>query len=381
MLRICLLIVLLFGWLNAASAITVGAEQPDKYLPLLEGQRVGLVVNHTSVVETTHLVDFLLSKKVNVTQVMAPEHGFRGNLGAGEKVRDGTDPKTGLPLLSLYGSVKKPTAAMLENIDVLIFDIQDVGARFYTYISTLHYVLEAAAQYQKAVIVLDRPNPNGAFVDGPIREKGFVSFVGVDPLPVLHGMSVAELAQMMKGEQWIKHADKLSLHVVPVADYQRDMRYSLPIAPSPNLPNDIAIRLYPSLVFFEATRVSVGRGTDLPFQVVGHNTVPLGSLALTPDSRPQAPHPKLENEPGYYRDMRQSTIKGLDLSVLIETYQAFAKAGEPFFDRPDFMDKLAGTDTLRKAIVAGHSEAQIRADWQAELARFRQRRRPYLLYR
>ncbi|QPG05355.1 DUF1343 domain-containing protein [Salinimonas marina] len=380
MLRVWMLWVMLLAWGSQVQAITVGAEQPGKYLPLLEGKRVGLVVNHTSRVGDTHLVDFLLDNNIQVAQVMAPEHGFRGKLGAGEKVHDDRDPKTGVPLLSLYGATKKPTAAMLNGVDVLVFDIQDVGARFYTYISTLHYVLEAAAQYQTPVIVLDRPNPNGAFVDGPLREPAFASFVGVDPLPVLHGMTVAELARMIKGEQWIEQADELRLQVVPVANYTRDMSYTLPVAPSPNLPNDQAISLYPSLVFFEATRVSVGRGTLLPFQIIGHHQVPLGALTLTPQSRPEAPAPKLKGNTVYFKDLRQSNITGLDLSVLINTYQIFKKAGEPFFDRPDFMDKLAGTDALRKAILAGHDEAQIRASWQTDLARFKQRRRPYLLY-
>ena len=380
MLRIWMLLVMLVAWGSQVQAITVGAEQPEQYLPLLEGKRVGLVVNHTSRVGDTHLVDFLLDNNIQVAQVMAPEHGFRGKLGAGEKVHDDRDPKTGVPLLSLYGATKKPTAAMLSEVEVLVFDIQDVGARFYTYISTLHYVLEAAAQNQIPVIVLDRPNPNGAFVDGPLREQAFASFVGVDPLPVLHGMTVAELARMIKGEQWIEQADKLRLQVVPVTGYSRNMSYSLPVAPSPNLPNDQAISLYPSLVFFEATRVSVGRGTIMPFQVIGHHQVPLGSLKLTPQSRPQAPTPKLEGKIVFFKDLRQSTITGLNLSVLIDAYQTFEKAGEPFFDRPDFMDKLAGTDTLRKAILAGQNEAQIRAGWQTDLTRFKQRRAPYLLY-
>lgn len=247
-------------------AITLGAAQPDKYLPLLASKRVALVVNQTSRVGGEHLVDYLLSKDVNVVSVMAPEHGFRGDAGAGETIKDGIDEKTGLPILSLYGKTKKPTMAMLENIDTLVFDIQDVGARFYTYISTLHYVMEAAAEQGKHVVVLDRPNPNGAYVDGPVREKAFTSFVGMDPIPLLHGMTVGELAGMIKGEAWINKASSLALSVVPMVDYERTMPYSLPIAPSPNLPNDQAIQLYPSLCLFEGTVVSVGRGTHFLFR-------------------------------------------------------------------------------------------------------------------
>ena len=365
---------------SPASALTVGAEQPARYLPLLKNKNVALVVNQTSRVQQTHLVDYLLQQQVNVVNVMAPEHGFRGQQGAGEHIADNTDAKTGLPITSLYGATKKPTARMLRGVDVIVFDIQDVGARFYTYISTLHYVLEAAAQQAIPVIVLDRPNPNGRFVDGPVREAAFSSFVGVDPLPVLHGMTVGELALMIQGENWIEQAQSLALTIIDISDYQRDMPYTLPYAPSPNLPNATAIRLYPSLCFFEATSVSIGRGTDLPFQVAGHSKVRLGSLTLTPTSRPQAAAPKLAGQQVWYKDLRHSAMQGLDLSLFIETYQQFMQANETFFTAPAFMDKLAGTDKLRKAIEQGQSINAIRATWQADLEHFRKAREPYLLY-
>ena len=321
--------------LSWAVSVIVGAEQPERYLPYLNGKRIGLVVNQTSRAGNTHLVDFLLARQVKITAVFAPEHGFRGNLGAGEKVVDGNDAKTGLPIRSLYGKHKKPSPDMLADIDLLIFDIQDVGARFYTYISTLHYVLEAAAEQGIGVIVLDRPNPNGQFVDGPLREADFQSFVGLDPLPLLHGLTVGELARMIKGEHWINQADDLQLTVIPVSEYAKSNVYQLPVAPSPNLPNATAIRLYPSLCLFEATTVSVGRGTDWPFQVVGHHKVPLGEFTFTPRAMPQsAPHPKLEAQRLAGIDLRRSSIEGFDIRLLHDIYHQFNAAGVEFIDRP-----------------------------------------------
>ncbi len=366
-----------------ARDIVVGAEQADAYLPQLAGKNVALVVNQTSRAHDQHLVDYLLAQDIKVTKVLAPEHGFRGDAGAGETINDAVDPSTGLPILSIYGKTKKPSPEMLAGVDVIVFDIQDVGARFYTYISTMHYVMEAAAEQDIEMVVLDRPNPNGAFVDGPVLEKEFQSFVGMHEIPLLHGMTVAELAQMIKGEGWINQADALQLSVVPVANYQRDMNYDLPVAPSPNLPNAQAIQLYPSLCLFEPTAVSIGRGTDFPFQVMGHNEVALGEFKFSPRSMPNsAPNPKLEGQELYGRDLRTSAIAGFELGPLVDAYAAFKAAGKAdgFFTSPDFMDKLSGTDKLRKAIVAGQSAAEIRASWQADLQRFKQQRQPYLLY-
>lgn len=363
-----------------AQALQVAAEQPAKYLPLLKEKRVAAVVNQTSQALDGHLVDFLLSEDINLIKVMAPEHGFRGKQAAGETVIDNIDTKTGLPVVSLYGKNKKPSPDMLSDVDVLLFDIQDVGARFYTYISTLHYVMEAAAENDVTVVVLDRPNPNGAFVDGPVRQPGFTSFVGVDPLPLLHGMTVAELALMIKGERWINQAERLTLHTVAVENYSRTMAITLPVPPSPNLPNATAVRLYPSLCLFEGTTVSVGRGTPYPFQIIGHNNVRLGDLTITPEAVDAAPSPKLEGTELMAKDLRQSAIKGFDIRLLINTYQQFVNAGETFFSHPDFFDKLAGTDELRKAMVAGQDAATIRKQWQPELDAFKKRRAPYLLY-
>lgn len=363
--------------------LTVGAEQAERYLPQLRGKNVALVVNQTSRAHGEHLVDYLLAQNIKVTKVLAPEHGFRGDAGAGESISDAVDPSTGLPILSIYGKTKKPTAEMLDGVDTIVFDIQDVGARFYTYISTMHYVMEAAAEQGIEMLVLDRPNPNGAFVDGPVLEKQFQSFVGMHEIPLLHGMTVGELARMIKGEGWINAADELNLTVVPVANYRRDMAYELPVAPSPNLPNAQAIQLYPSLCLFEPTAISIGRGTDFPFQVFGHDQVALGEFQFSPRSMPNsAPNPKLEGKMLRGRDLRNSDLHGFDLGPLLQAYEAFVEAGraDAFFTSPDFMDKLSGTDKLRKAIIAGQSEAEIRASWQADLARFMQQRQPYLLY-
>nr|WP_245953148.1 DUF1343 domain-containing protein [Alteromonas aestuariivivens] len=361
--------------------MTTAAEQSQLYLPKLQNKQVALVVNQTSMVGNTHLADYLLENGIKVSRVLAPEHGFRGQSGAGEHIADGRDDKTGLPILSIYGKTRKPTPEMLEGIDTLVFDIQDVGARFYTYISSLHYVMEAAAEQGVAVMVLDRPNPNGRFVDGPVLQRSFQSFVGMHPIPVLHGMTVGELARMIKGEGWINQAGKLGLTVIPVSDYNKSQSYPLPVAPSPNLPNATAVRLYPSLCFFEATTVSVGRGTDWPFQVIGHDRVPLGTFEFTPQSRPQsAPQPKLQGKTLMGQDLRFAHIEGLDLTLFMETYQRFAQRGETFFSSPDFMDKLSGTDELRKAIEAGKSAEEIRASWQPALNEFKRLRQPYLLY-
>lgn len=379
-----LLVVFLLVEVTACTTnkpLEVGAEQPSKYLHLMADKRVALVVNQTSRVGSEHLVDKLLAQNIEVVKVLAPEHGFRGDAGAGETISDAVDDKTGLPILSIYGASKKPSPEMLADVELLVFDIQDVGARFYTYISTMHYVMEAAAEQGIPMLVLDRPNPNGAYVDGPVLDSAYQSFVGMHEIPLLHGMTVGELALMIKGEGWIAQADDLQLEVVPVANYQRQQDYELPVAPSPNLPNAQAIQLYPSLCLFEATAVSIGRGTAFPFQVMGHDQVPLGTFSFTPQSLPNsAPNPKLEGQTAYGYDLRQSDVKGLDLTLLIEAYQAFAAAGETFFTAPDFMDKLSGTDQLRKAIVAGQSAQQIRASWQADLQAFKQRRKPYLLY-
>ncbi|TPV58317.1 DUF1343 domain-containing protein [Aestuariibacter sp. GS-14] len=377
-------VCLLVCWLIVsfqAKALVVGAEQSAIYLPLLKDKQVGLVVNQTSRVREQHLVDYLLSQHINVKSVFAPEHGFRGDAGAGETISDGIDIQTGLPIRSLYGKTKKPTPDMLAGIDVLVFDIQDVGARFYTYISTLHYVMEAAAEQGIAIMVLDRPNPNGRFVDGPVLEPAFKSFVGMHPIPLLHGMTVGELALMIRGEQWINQANSLSLTVIPVFRYRKTNHYSLPVPPSPNLPNDQAIQLYPSLCLFEATSMSIGRGTPWPFQVLGHPVIQPGNFEFTPVSMPNsAPNPKLMGEALRGLDLRSSTVKGFDLSLLIKARDAFAATDHTFIDRPRFFDLLAGTDVLRTQMEQGLSEKSIRLSWQSGIEHFLVQRKPYLLY-
>lgn len=366
---------------KAEPNIIVGAEQVAQYLPTLKGKRVALVVNQTSKVFDEHLVDVLLKENIDIEMIFAPEHGFRGNRDAGEKFTSSIDSKTGIPLVSLYGKHRKPSLATMKEIDVIVFDIQDVGVRFYTYISTMHYMMEAAADADVEFIVLDRPNPNGGYIDGPVLEAQFSSFVGMHPIPLLHGLTVAELAQMIKGEGWLTSKKQLALTVFKVQNYQRDFAYSLPVKPSPNLPNDHAIALYPSLAFFEATPVSIGRGTPFPFQVIGHDNINIGSFTFTPVSTPgAASKPKLMNKQLRGEDLRQVVSHGLDLAYLIHWYQAFAQQDLTFFNSPKFMDKLSGTDKLRKAIISGQSAQQIKQGWQADIDGFKEKRRPYLLY-
>tara|TARA_R110001583_G_scaffold41411_2_gene131761 strand:+ start:3877 stop:5100 length:1224 start_codon:yes stop_codon:yes gene_type:complete len=361
--------------------IILGAEQVTYYLPMLIGKRVGLVVNQTSQVANKHLVDMLIANHINVQAIFAPEHGFRGDHDAGEKVSSSIDTKTGIPLISIYGKNRKPSAAALANLDVIIFDIQDVGVRFYTYISSMHYMMEAAADADVSFIIFDRPNPNGAFVDGPMLEPKFTSFVGMHKIPLLHGMTMGELALMFKGEGWLNTTKELNLSVVSMKKYQRTMAYSLPIKPSPNLPNDVAINLYPSLGFFEATPVSIGRGTDFPFQVIGHNKITVGDFDFMPVSTPGAAStPKLMNQSLVGQDLRHSHVKGIDLSFIIKWHQAFKAKNTTFFTRASFMDKLSGSDKLRKAIVAGKTEQEIKQSWQQDLLKFKRLRKPYLLY-
>lgn len=369
----------------------MGAERLDQYLPLLKGKSVGLVVNHTSLVGEAHLVDVLLEEDILVKKIFAPEHGFRGKADAGELVKDGKDAKSGLPLVSLYGKNKKPSAEMLSGLDIVIFDIQDVGARFYTYISTMHYVMEACAENGKQVIVFDRPNPNGHYVDGPIRQAKHTSFVGLDPIPIVHGMTVGELAKMMNGEGWLNNSVKCDLKVIPCLNYNHQTMYALPVKPSPNLPNMNSIYLYPSLCFFEGTDVSIGRGTSDQFQLIGHPDFGEEDLDFkgtklmnfTPKPNEGAKYPKHEGktcngirfEEGYY-DGSEKTGR-LHLEYLIAAYEKFPNKDKFFIP---FFEKLAGTDELRKQIVAGKNAAEISASWQLELDAFKAVRSKYLMY-
>lgn len=385
MFRIIVLLVSLFLVLNCNSTgkrgIVVGAEQAELYLPLLKNKKVGLIVNNTSLAEGAHLVDYLLEKEVEIRKIFAPEHGFRGDVSAGGKVEDGIDTATGLPVFSLYGKNKKPTAEHLTGLDVVIFDIQDVGCRFYTYISTLHLVLEACAENNVLLVVFDRPNPNGDYVAGPVRKPGFESFVGMDPIPIVHGCTVGELANMINEEAWHKADKKCELTIIPVANYDHKMRYSLPERPSPNLPNDLSIRLYPSLCFFEATSVSVGRGTEFPFQVLGGLQNILGTFEFTPKSiLGVSVNPLNKDQKCYGVDLRAlGDIPKFTLKYFLEFYNKYENE-EDFLTRESWLNLLAGTDDLINQIRAGNTEAEILESWQFDLEEFKQLRKKYLLY-
>src|SRR5690554_757714 len=352
---------------------------------LLGNRKVGITTNHTGMIGHVHLVDTLLASGVNVVSVFAPEHGFRGDRPDGERIEAFRDERTGLPIHSLYGATKKPTPAHMKDVEIMLFDIQDVGARFYTYLSTLHYVMEAAAEKNIPVVVLDRPNPNLQCVDGPVLDLNYASFVGMHPVPVAYGMTIGEYARMINGEGWLSNGVKADLHVVPCIGYDRNTAYDPPIAPSPNLPDARSVHLYPSLCFFEGTTVSVGRGTPHPFSVIGEPTNEKGDFTFTPVPVPGASmNPKHEGVECRGYDLRMEvtptkTLKHLDISWLVKMYEETADR-EKFFDRPDFFDLLAGGNSLRLAIIAGKSEEEIRAMWRKDLEDFAGIRAKYLIY-
>lgn len=364
--------------------LKLGAERMDVITRLLKDKRVGLIVNQTSILEKEqkHLLDALLEKGIQVKKVFAPEHGFRGTADAGEEVNDSRDLKTGVPIISLYGKNKKPTGEQLSDLDVLVFDIQDVGTRFYTYISTMHYAMEACAEHDIEFIVLDRPNPND-FVDGPVRQKGLESFVGVDPIPLLHGLTVGELAWMINGEGWLKSSpDSCKLHIVKMENWRHGDPYWLPVKPSPNLPNDQSIRLYPSLCLFEGTDISVGRGTYYPFQILGAPDKKYGDFTFTPTPLPGFDtNPLHKNKECYGVDLREYPFTGgLSLSFFLDFYNKAGKDQAFFFTRPQWFDLLAGTKELRFQIVRGMNESEIRKSWEPALNEYKEIRKKYLLY-
>lgn len=375
-LFLCLLVFLQCSC--AQETLRLGADQIDKYFPLLDNKSIGVVGNQSSLIGSTHLVDSLLSTKQQAVKVFSPEHGFRGTADAGAHIESGVDEKTGLPIVSLYGNNKKPTANQLQGIDILLFDIQDVGARFYTYISTLHYVMEAAAENSIPLVVLDRPNPNGHYVDGPILDSAYRSFVGMHPIPIVHGMTIGEYAQMINGQQWLKNGVQCQLTVITMQGYSRTMPYDLPIKPSPNLPNAQAVNLYPSLCLFEGTNVSVGRGTDLPFQHYGAPYLK-NDYFFIPKSGEGAKYPKHEGQKCYGKDLSQfPKLSQLDLSYLLDAYQQSADK-DTFFNT--FFDKLAGGSDLRLSIIGGKSEEEIRKSWADGLNVFKEQSAPYLIYK
>lgn len=364
------------------NSILPGANQLDEYLYLLEGKRVGLMANQTSIVGDEHLVDVLLGKGVDVKFVFAPEHGFRGNVERGEQVSNDWDKKTGLPLYSLYGKNSKADS-IVASVDLLIFDLQDVGARFYTYITSMHRVMQLAVNHHKKMIVLDRPNPNGDQVDGPVRSNDkFKSEVSYHKIAMVHGLTIGELAYMINGEGWLDGGVQCDLTVIPVKNYDHTMKYELPQIPSPSLPNYTSVRLYPSLCLFEGTDISVGRGTDAPFQLIGYPHPNFGDFTFTPTSKPgMSLHVEQKGKLCYGIDLRGVCAEKhqFTLKYLIDFY-AKSDFKETFFSRPDFFDKLAGTDLLRKQIVAGKSEEEIKASWAQELDEYKAMRKKYLLY-
>ena len=362
--------------------IKPGAWSTEAYIPLIASKKVGLVVNQTSLIGNVHLLDSLLGRGVNVVKLFVPEHGFRGEADAGEHIKDGSDARTGLPVISIYGNKKKPTPADLKGVEMLLFDIQDVGVRFYTYISTLHYLMEAAAENNIPLIVLDRPNPNGHYIDGPVLDTiGYQSFVGMHPIPVVYGMTMGELGKMINGEGWIHSPCELT--VIPCTNYDHTKTYELPVKPSPNLPNLRSVLLYPGLCFFEGTPVSVGRGTMTQFQVVGHPDYPDKTFSFIPKPVPGAMQPPLEGKVCYGIDLTEANVDSLfrtariNLSVLLDFYKKLPK--ENFFNASWF-DKLAGGPGFRESIQSGNTEQEIRALWKNDIESFKKRRVLYLLY-
>lgn len=362
----------------AATSIQTGAQQLNTLLPKLKGKRVALVVNHTSLIGKTHLADSLKSLGVNLVKIFGPEHGFRGNAADGELVSDSVDKKTGIPLVSLYGKNKKPTPQQMADVDLVIFDIQDVGTRFYTYIGTMHYVMEACAEANKKMIVLDRPNPND-FVDGPINDKPLKSFVAMHPIPIAHGLTVGEVARMLNGERWLLNGVTCDLEVIPVKNWKHGQPYLLPVGPSPNLPNNHAIQLYPSICLFEGTAISLGRGTPFPFQVLGSPELKDLPFTFTPITiKGVAVKPPHEGQLCYGIDLRGDTpARKIDLSYVLKMYSIYPDK-EKFFT--SYFDILAGNPTLKQQIKDGLSEEQIRASWQPDLDLYNSVRKKYVLY-
>ena len=360
-----------------------GAQRMGEYLPLLQGKKVGVLTNHTGLIGSTHLVDTLLSEGVHITAVFAPEHGFRGHADAGEKVAGYRDPETGLPVISLYGADRKPRREDIASVDIMLFDLQDVGLRYYTYLSTLHYLMETCAETGTPLIVLDRPNPNGFYVDGPLLDPKFRSFVGMHRIPVVHGMTLGELAGMINGAGWLAGGITCPLPVVRCRQYTHQTRYELPVRPSPNLPNMRAVYLYPSLCYFEGTPVSVGRGTDFPFQVFGHPMLKGQTFSFTPRSQSGAKNPPLKDKVCFGVDLRHAPCDekiiqdGINLKYVIEAYRQMPDK-EHFF-MPMF-EKLIGVSYVREMIEAGKNAAEIEAMWSEDIVRFKKQRKPYLLY-
>lgn len=359
------------------------ADRPQLYLPLLKNKNVGIVTNQTGLLkDRTHLVDFLVKNEIKMKSIFAPEHGFRGTADAGEHVKSGMDAKTGIKIVSLYGNNKKPTAEQMKGLDVILFDIQDVGVRFYTYISTLTYVMEAGAENNVEVIVLDRPNPHDGYTDGPVLKDKFTSFVGMHKVPVVYGLTMGEYGNMVNGEKWLKNGIQAKYTVIPMQGYNKTKRYGMLEKPSPNLPNEKSVNLYPSLCFFEGTQVSVGRGTALPFQIYGSPWTKNLPYQFTPRPTEGAKDPFLNGKLCYGENLSDNSedLRRINLEWLLKAYREYKSPQQDFFLKNLFFDKLAGTDELRKQIIAGKTESQIRASWQKDLLDFEEIRVKYLMY-
>jgi uncharacterized protein YbbC (DUF1343 family) len=366
---------------NLPADFATGPEQIDKYLPMLLGKNVALVVNHTSTIGKTHLADTLQKLGVKIKTIFAPEHGFRGTASDGEHVANNIDTITGIPLISLYGKTKKPSAEHLNGIDVVVFDIQDVGVRFYTYPTTMQYVMEACAENGKKFIVLDRPNPNGRFIDGPILNTKFRSMVGWNATPVLHGLTMGELALMLNGENLLENKVKCDLQVIENKHYTHNMRYILPVSPSPNLPNQQSINLYAALCLFEAMNASIGRGTDMQFQVIGSPDTTFGKFSFTPEPKPGSISPPLKGVKCYGIDLRKVEAENLGFSLkYVIDFLKKSKNKTKYINNVSHFDRLAGSDILRKQLLAGLSEKKIRASWQKNLVVYKKIREKYRIY-
>ncbi len=366
-------------------SLVVGAENTFAYLSLLKNKRVAVVANHTSFIKNKHLVDSLVAADINIVKVFAPEHGFRGKADAGEQVNDEIDSGTGISIMSLYGKNKKPTPESLSDVDIVLFDIQDVGVRFYTYISTLHYIMEACAESAKPLVVLDRPNPHAHYVDGPILEDEFKSFVGMHNVPVVYGLTIGEYAHMINEEGWLANGIKCDLTTVLCMNYDRSKQYTIPIKPSPNLPNALSVQLYPSLCFFEGTSISAGRGTNLPFQCFGHDKLK-GDYQFTPQENEGSKYPKFKGQEITGKNLSNQDVAliytkaSLDLSWLLYAYANMENAGQDFFLNNNFFEKLAGTKNLRKQIMEGYTETEIKQTWEVGKAEYLKTRNKYLKY-
>ncbi|MCC8187778.1 MAG: DUF1343 domain-containing protein [Bacteroides sp.] len=383
LLMICMLYVCLASYGQKSNDVVLGAERTDIYFPILKNKRIAVFSNHTGMVGDKHVVDLLLENKLDVVAIFSPEHGFRGDADAGEHVSSSVDPETGVPILSLYdGKSGKPSEESMRKFDILVVDIQDVGLRYYTYYASMVRLMDVCAEYNRKVLILDRPNPNGHYVDGPILDMKYKSGVGWLPIPIVHGMTLGELGRMVNGERWLPGSRVCDLTVIPCDNYTHQTLYRLPIPPSPNLPNMTSIYLYPSIYFFEATPVSLGRGTSVPFQVYGHPNMKGYDYSFTPRSVPGAKNPPQLDRLCYGVDLSQMSDedawkRGVDLSFVIDAYNNL-NLDDHFF-RP-FFELLVGTDYVRKMIRAGHSAEEIKAMWQEDVEKFKVQRRPYLLY-